>query len=175
MEQKKIVEKYLQKNIFDKYERLSFILYKYKEVKKFLELCEKHNIFLSPENMTWGLSKPFFKNFFTVCNSYDYMDKFNPVKSSFEGNLVISGNLRRNNEKNFCGNKLSDELSLEWYYTSEFFEVTDRRINSSEYEFFNNSSLIITLNDFKDIIKEAYNWFNFRNKSNYKKIENLKI
>ena len=154
------IERYLRKNIFNKYKRIVFILYKHKEVKKFLELCKKYNIFVNEKFITWYSGNPFIKKFYNVLEYQDGLDKYNPISEKFEGNLILSGAII---------NRDSSHLNLRWGYDSLFFG-TERKILKNESDYQIEGNKIFTLNEFERIIKKVLNI-----KLSKQKIENLKI
>jgi len=156
------IERYLRKKVFSKNDRIAIILYKYKEIKKFLELCKKYNIFTDERFMVWRSGRPFIEKYYEVFQYQDGPNNHNPAREEFEGNLVVSGAIT---------NRDSYHLNLIWSYTSSFFD-TERRISKDEYDYQSECTKVITLNEFEEIIKKV---LNIKTSKQNQKIKNLKI
>ena len=155
------IERYLRKKVFSKNDRISIILHKHEEIKKFLELCKKYDIFTNEKSILWCSGNPFIKDFYDIILEFqDDQDKYNPSSEEFIGNLIIFGTIT---------NKDSSYLNLRWSYDSSFFK-TRCKIPKNKTNYQTNYTETFTLNEFEEIIKKALNI-----KPSKQKIKNLKI
>jgi len=156
------VELYLKKYIYKKYDSISFILYKSKEISEFINLCKTYDFFTSTERMKWGSSHTFLPNLLDICRHDTQESIYEPPSPDFEGNLILNAYYsRRKNTKKFF---------LTWSYSSKYFTTT-RKISKEEAKSY-GKNIVLTIDELKDIIKKSNDIID---KNKNQKIKNLKI
>ena len=156
------IERYLHKNIYNENDSIAIILYEYKEIREFLKLCMKYDMFTNEQFILWRIKIPFVKNFHDVFKYAHSSNIYNPASEEFKGNLILIGTIT---------NRDSQSLNLIWSYTSAFFD-TERRISKDEYSYQIESAKIFTLKEFEKTIR---NILGLKTSNQNQKIENLKI